>query len=229
MGKQRPQRSWIRLLITSVIAGAGVAALRSLLRPAVPPAASPSFSEAVQPGLPASPRGTEAPVPAPAVALTKTSGISQRVPMSEPEIEMPPASEPVPEPVWEPVLEPAPVPVPQAAPENPQLAFVAEPTAPMYLPPTNEGSRWDPPTGPEWLPGFAPGGALAHDPWTSTGTLPAGPAVAPPAESDGLTGRVRGGFQEWRYQTPRRQMVFTILGIVCLIAAIVATVVVLTL
>jgi len=87
----------------------------------------------------------------------------------------------------------------------------------------------DPPTGPEWLPGFAPGNTLAHDPWTSTGALPAGPTPPPPGESEGLTERVRGGFQEWRYQTPRRQMVFTILGVVCLIAAIVATVVVLTL
>jgi len=234
MGKQRRQRSWVRLLLTSALAGAGLAALRSYLRPAVPPALTPSgpapsgpASSAPAPSVATSappnreaapPRVEKAPAAA-TVGLTKSRAVSE--PVSAPE--HPAQAEPEAE------LEAA---VPLAPPVaagasffgNPDLAFVAEPTTPMYMPPASQGSRWDPPTGPEWLPGFGPGGAVANDPWTSTGTLP-GPVDVPPAKPEGFGARLR----EWRYQTPRRQMVFTILGIVCLVAAVVTTVLVLAL
>jgi len=88
MGKQRRQRSWFRLLITSVIAGAGVAAVRSLLRPAAPATAPEAHP------TPARVRESQPVASTPVVGLTKRSVVSEPVaPMSEPHSE--PMSEPV--------------------------------------------------------------------------------------------------------------------------------------
>src|SRR4051812_21293326 len=120
MGRQRRERSWVRLLLTSVIAGAGLAALRSYLRPAAPPPANSSTASAP-------------------VGLRK----SPPVPEPEPEPESQISSQPQTD--GDAIAES--VPVPAGGLGGPELAFVAEPTAPMYLPPASQGSRWDPPTG----------------------------------------------------------------------------------
>ena len=230
MGKQARQRSWGRLFVTSLLAGIGLATLRTLLRSSAParpatPAATPP-TPSVPPAPPAVPAASPAaetePVTAapdaqaavgPAIALTKKSSVStkksSRSPADDQTVRAP-----------EPVVEP----VPAAVASGPEPAFVYEPPAPA---PSAPASFWDTQPGPEWLPGFGAGQTAAGDPWTSNEST-AAPVGTPDLGASGA-GRLTLALKRWANETPRSQIIYSVLGVLCLIGAIVATVVILAL
>ena len=112
--------------------------------------------------------------------------------------------------------------VPAAAPAGPELAFVYEPPRRLRAHPR---SFWDAQPGPEWLLASAPvrRPVAIHGRTVSPRRCP---TDVPDLGARGV-GRLRSAFREWVNQTPRSQIVYTVIGGLCLIGAIVATIVIL--
>lgn len=220
MSKQRRQRSWTRLFLGSLLAGVGVAALRSLLRPAAS-AQSPAVSPAVTPEVtqrlaPAATSLAAPPDPDPLAQTAPPIGL----------IKSPAAS---------PVTDSAEFAAARtdalAVAGAPALTFVPEPErARQYQPPAAPNgataSSWESPSASsEWLPGFGASPTLAEDPWTASPAASDSPTDVIELPSSGPMRRARVAFQEWKNQTPRSQIIYTVVGTLCIVGAVVAVIV----
>jgi hypothetical protein len=109
------------------------------------------------------------------------------------------------------------------------LADVAEPARQSYSPPQPAPTRaWENVSASELLPGFGPASGVGGY-WDDANGQQPPQNDQPREQTPGLLTRMRAGIHEWSNHTPRSRVVITVVSALCVLAAIVATILVLAL